>query len=89
MLARIVCFPLNLNPALTYGSKSVPEIQMDFFIPKIFVSLFPPELKDFHEHRRLTFPDYTIYLCFGQCFSAAKPKESKLILVKVRKKKPL
>ncbi|XP_077177488.1 interferon regulatory factor 7 isoform X2 [Paroedura picta] len=44
---------------------------------------FWQELKDFHEHRRSTSPDYTIYLCFGQCFSAAKSKESKLILVKL------
>nr|XP_056706864.1 LOW QUALITY PROTEIN: interferon regulatory factor 7 [Euleptes europaea] len=44
---------------------------------------FYQELKDFHEHRRPTSPDYTIYLCFGQRFFAAKPKESKLILVKL------
>ncbi|XP_015274366.1 PREDICTED: interferon regulatory factor 3-like [Gekko japonicus] len=44
---------------------------------------FCQELKDFHENRRVTSPDYTIYLCFGQRFSAAKPKESKLILVKL------
>ncbi|XP_054828167.1 interferon regulatory factor 7 [Eublepharis macularius] len=44
---------------------------------------FFQELKDFHENRRSTSPDYTIYLCFGQCFSAARPKESKLILVKL------
>ncbi|XP_062973143.1 interferon regulatory factor 7 isoform X2 [Elgaria multicarinata webbii] len=43
---------------------------------------FVQELKDFRESRRSS-PDYTIYLCFGQCFSAAKPKESKLILVKL------
>ncbi|XP_029438615.1 interferon regulatory factor 7 isoform X2 [Rhinatrema bivittatum] len=28
-------------------------------------------------------PDYTLYLCFGQCFSEQKPKEKKLILVKI------
>ncbi|XP_060117930.1 interferon regulatory factor 7 [Heteronotia binoei] len=44
---------------------------------------FLQELKDFHENRRSTSPDYTIYLCFGQCFSAARPKENKLILVKL------
>ncbi|XP_053143643.1 interferon regulatory factor 7 isoform X2 [Hemicordylus capensis] len=44
---------------------------------------FDQELRDFHEGRRQSSPDYTIYLCFGQHFSAAKPKEKKLILVKL------
>ncbi|XP_048343067.1 interferon regulatory factor 7 isoform X2 [Sphaerodactylus townsendi] len=48
---------------------------------------FWQELKDFHENRRKISPDYTIYLCFGQCISAAKPKESLLILVKLVPKK--
>uniref|UniRef100_A0A8C0HFR5 Interferon regulatory factor 7 n=1 Tax=Chelonoidis abingdonii TaxID=106734 RepID=A0A8C0HFR5_CHEAB len=41
------------------------------------------ELKDFKEHQRAASPDFTIYLCFGQCFSKSKPKESMLILVKL------
>ncbi|XP_060625427.2 interferon regulatory factor 7 [Anolis sagrei] len=40
-------------------------------------------LRQFCEGQRSSSPDYTIYLCFGQRFSAAKPKESKLILVKL------
>ncbi|KYO41543.1 interferon regulatory factor 7 [Alligator mississippiensis] len=44
---------------------------------------FWEELKDFHEHRRECSPDFTIYLCFGQCFSETRAKETKLILVKL------
>ncbi|KAF2977187.1 hypothetical protein EK904_007973, partial [Melospiza melodia maxima] len=40
------------------------------------------ELRDFRNGQRRRSPDFTIYLCFGQAFSNAKPKESKLILVK-------
>ncbi|XP_008106770.1 interferon regulatory factor 7 isoform X3 [Anolis carolinensis] len=40
-------------------------------------------LQQFYDGQRSSCPDYTIYLCFGQRFSAAKPKESKLILVKL------
>ncbi|XP_075282356.1 interferon regulatory factor 7 isoform X2 [Opisthocomus hoazin] len=41
------------------------------------------ELRDFRNGQRQRSPDFTIYLCFGQSFSKAKPKESKLILVKL------
>ncbi|XP_058663101.1 interferon regulatory factor 7 isoform X4 [Ammospiza caudacuta] len=41
------------------------------------------ELRDFRNGQRRRSPDFTIYLCFGQAFSNAKPKESKLILVKL------
>ncbi|KAJ6664994.1 hypothetical protein lerEdw1_005225 [Lerista edwardsae] len=44
---------------------------------------FFQELNDFRMNRGGSSPDYTIYLCFGQCFSTAKSKESKLILVKL------
>ncbi|XP_039392740.1 interferon regulatory factor 7 isoform X1 [Mauremys reevesii] len=44
--------------------------------------VFSKELKDFKEQRAAS-PDFTIYLCFGQCFSKTKPKESMLILVKL------
>ncbi|XP_059681695.1 interferon regulatory factor 7 [Gavia stellata] len=44
---------------------------------------FCTELRDFRNGRRQQSPDFTIYLCFGQSFSKAKPKESKLILVKL------
>ncbi|XP_065492257.1 interferon regulatory factor 7 isoform X2 [Caloenas nicobarica] len=40
-------------------------------------------LRDFRNRQRKRSPDFTIYLCFGQSFSKAKPKESKLILVKL------
>ncbi|XP_030805648.1 interferon regulatory factor 7 isoform X2 [Camarhynchus parvulus] len=41
------------------------------------------ELRDFRNGQRRRSPDFTIYLCFGQAFSKTKPKESKLILVKL------
>ncbi|KAM3854594.1 interferon regulatory factor 7 isoform 2-T2 [Vipera latastei] len=44
---------------------------------------FIQELTEFRDGQRRSSPDYTIYLCFGQRFTAAKPKESKLILVKL------
>uniref|UniRef100_A0A8C5TI82 Interferon regulatory factor 7 n=1 Tax=Malurus cyaneus samueli TaxID=2593467 RepID=A0A8C5TI82_9PASS len=44
---------------------------------------FCTELRDFRNGQRRRSPDFTIYLCFGQAFSKAKPKESKLILVKL------
>ncbi|XP_025914875.1 interferon regulatory factor 7 [Apteryx rowi] len=44
---------------------------------------FCTELRDFRDYRRERSPDFTIFLCFGQRFSKAKPKESKLILVKL------
>ncbi|NXT95075.1 IRF3 factor, partial [Anhinga rufa] len=46
-------------------------------------SEFCTELRDFRNGQRQHSPDFTIYLCFGQSFSKAKPKESKLILVKL------
>ncbi|XP_066466759.1 interferon regulatory factor 7 isoform X2 [Tiliqua scincoides] len=61
-------------------SRLLPRIEeTEIFNYRIFFT----ELKDFFENRRSSSPDYTIYLCFGQCFSSAKPKESKLILVKL------
>ncbi|KFP31281.1 Interferon regulatory factor 3, partial [Colius striatus] len=44
---------------------------------------FCTELRRFRNGQRQQSPDFTIYLCFGQCLSNAKPKESKLILVKL------
>ncbi|XP_051476485.1 interferon regulatory factor 7 [Apus apus] len=44
---------------------------------------FCSELRDFRNRQRQQSPDFTIYLCFGQSFSKAKSKESKLILVKL------
>ncbi|KAJ7344318.1 hypothetical protein JRQ81_000268 [Phrynocephalus forsythii] len=44
---------------------------------------FLTELRTFMNGQIHSFPDYTIYLCFGQRLSASKPKESKLILVKL------
>ncbi|KAM6322056.1 LOW QUALITY PROTEIN: interferon regulatory factor 7 [Podargus strigoides] len=46
-------------------------------------NVFCTELRDFRNGQRQRSPDFTIYLCFGQCFSRAKPKESRLILVKL------
>nr|XP_020639822.1 interferon regulatory factor 7 [Pogona vitticeps]XP_020639823.1 interferon regulatory factor 7 [Pogona vitticeps]XP_020639824.1 interferon regulatory factor 7 [Pogona vitticeps]XP_020639825.1 interferon regulatory factor 7 [Pogona vitticeps] len=44
---------------------------------------FLQELKKFMSGQIRSSPDYTIYLCFGQRLSASKPKDSKLILVKL------
>ncbi|XP_070788765.1 interferon regulatory factor 7 isoform X1 [Pituophis catenifer annectens] len=44
---------------------------------------FYRELVEFRDGQRRSSPDYTIYLCFGQRFTAAKPKKSKLILVEL------
>ncbi|KAJ7398470.1 Interferon regulatory factor 3 [Pitangus sulphuratus] len=44
---------------------------------------FSTELRDFRNRQRRRSPDFTIYLCFGQAFSKTKPKETKLILVKL------
>ncbi|XP_027760428.1 interferon regulatory factor 7 [Empidonax traillii] len=44
---------------------------------------FSTELRDFRNRQRRRSPDFTIYLCFGQAFSKRKPKETKLILVKL------
>ncbi|XP_010400558.1 interferon regulatory factor 7 isoform X1 [Corvus cornix cornix] len=44
---------------------------------------FCTELRDFRNGQRQRSPDFTIYLCFGQAFSKDRPKESKLILVKL------
>nr|XP_006124947.2 interferon regulatory factor 7 [Pelodiscus sinensis] len=45
--------------------------------------VFLQELLDFKKQQRAASPDFTIYLCFGQCFSKSKPKETLLILVKL------
>ncbi|XP_033918000.1 interferon regulatory factor 7 isoform X1 [Melopsittacus undulatus] len=44
---------------------------------------FCTELREFRTDKRKQSPDFTIYLCFGQSLSVAKPKESKLVLVKL------
>ncbi|XP_065611191.1 interferon regulatory factor 7 isoform X1 [Cyrtonyx montezumae] len=46
-------------------------------------SVFCTELRDFRDRHRERSPDFTIFLCFGQCFSKKSSKESKLILVKL------
>ncbi|XP_014729051.1 PREDICTED: interferon regulatory factor 7 isoform X3 [Sturnus vulgaris] len=61
-------------PNLLYRNQETPIF--DF-------SEFRTELIDFYNGQRRRSPDFTIYLCFGQAFSKDKPKESKLILVKL------
>uniref|UniRef100_A0A8C4V2H2 IRF tryptophan pentad repeat domain-containing protein n=1 Tax=Falco tinnunculus TaxID=100819 RepID=A0A8C4V2H2_FALTI len=52
-------------------------------IPIFDFNKFCTELRDFRNGQRKRSPDFTIYLCFGQSFSRARPKESRLILVKL------
>ncbi|NXG66924.1 IRF3 factor, partial [Hemiprocne comata] len=61
-------------PNLLYRDQETPIFDFNEFCS---------ELRDFRNRQRQQSPDFTIYLCFGQCFSKAKPKESKLILVKL------
>ncbi|XP_054246701.1 interferon regulatory factor 7 [Indicator indicator] len=46
-------------------------------------SCFCTELSAFRSSQRKQSPDFIIYFCFGQCFSKARGKESRLILVKL------
>ncbi|XP_060132511.1 interferon regulatory factor 7 isoform X3 [Zootoca vivipara] len=55
------------------------EVDTDIFNYERFCQ----ELVAFRDGQRSSSPDYTIYLCFGQSFAGDKPKESKLILVKL------
>ncbi|XP_054491294.2 interferon regulatory factor 7 isoform X2 [Agelaius phoeniceus] len=61
-------------PNLLYRDQETPIFDFNKFCT---------ELRDFRNGQRRRSPDFTIYLCFGQAFSKAKPKESKLILVKL------
>ncbi|NXL66881.1 IRF3 factor, partial [Chordeiles acutipennis] len=61
-------------PNLLYRDQETPIFDFNGFCT---------ELRDFRNGQRQRSPDFTIYLCFGQSFSKAKPKESKLILVKL------
>ncbi|XP_018862540.2 interferon regulatory factor 7 isoform X2 [Parus major] len=61
-------------PNLLYRDQETPIFDFNEFCT---------ELRDFRNGQRRRSPDFTIYLCFGQAFSKTKPKESKLILVKL------
>ncbi|XP_071617694.1 interferon regulatory factor 7 isoform X2 [Heliangelus exortis] len=61
-------------PNLLCRDKETPIFDFDEFCT---------ELRDFRNSQRKQSPDFTIYLCFGQSFSSSKPKESKLVLVKL------
>ncbi|XP_075784387.1 interferon regulatory factor 7 isoform X1 [Pelodiscus sinensis] len=67
---------LAQNPEL----KPLPrDMETEIFDYDVFLQ----ELLDFKKQQRAASPDFTIYLCFGQCFSKSKPKETLLILVKL------
>ncbi|XP_005046924.1 PREDICTED: interferon regulatory factor 7 isoform X2 [Ficedula albicollis] len=73
-----------LSQQLEGGEEPPPNLLCrDQETPIFDFNEFCTELWDFHIGQRRRSPDFTIYLCFGQAFSKAKPKESKLILVKL------
>ncbi|XP_069079183.1 interferon regulatory factor 3-like [Pleurodeles waltl] len=55
--------------------REIPERIFDF-------NTFWTELREYRQQTRRASPDYSIYLCFGQWLTE-KPKEKKLILVKI------
>ncbi|XP_015677366.1 uncharacterized protein LOC107292762 [Protobothrops mucrosquamatus] len=68
------------NPSQDPPHKLLPRnVETEIFNYEQFIQ----ELHEFRNGQRRSSPDYTIYLCFGQRFTAARPKESKLILVKL------
>ncbi|KAK9410129.1 interferon regulatory factor 7 [Crotalus adamanteus] len=68
------------NPSQDPPRKLLPRnVETEIFNYEQFLQ----ELTEFRNGQRGSSPDYTIYLCFGQRFTAARPKESKLILVKL------
>ncbi|KAM7041755.1 interferon regulatory factor 7 isoform 2-T2 [Acridotheres tristis] len=73
-----------LSQQLEGGEEPPPNLLCrDQETPIFDFSEFCTELIDFYNGQRRRSPDFTIYLCFGQAFSKDKPKESKLILVKL------
>ncbi|KAI1237984.1 hypothetical protein IHE44_0014084 [Lamprotornis superbus] len=73
-----------LSQQLEGGEEPPPNLLCrDQETPIFDFSEFCTELVDFYNGQRRRSPDFTIYLCFGQAFSKDKPKESKLILVKL------
>lgn len=55
--------------------REIPESIFDF-------NTFWTELREYRQQTRRASPDYSLYLCFGQWLTE-KPKEKKLILVKI------
>lgn len=72
-----------LSQQLDNGKPPPNLLCRDEETPIFDFNVFCTELRDFRDSRRERSPDFTIFLCFGQCFSNCKPKESKLILVKL------
>ncbi|XP_040414935.1 interferon regulatory factor 7 isoform X4 [Cygnus olor] len=72
-----------LSQQLDNGKPPPNLLCRDQETPIFDFNVFCTELRDFRDNRRERSPDFTIFLCFGQCFSNCKPKESKLILVKL------
>ncbi|KAI6068461.1 Interferon regulatory factor 7 [Aix galericulata] len=72
-----------LSQQLDNGNPPPNLLCRDQETPIFDFHVFCTDLRDFRDNRRERSPDFTIFLCFGQCFSNCKPKESKLILVKL------
>ncbi|XP_033909902.3 interferon regulatory factor 3-like [Acipenser ruthenus] len=78
----------RLDKCHVYTAHNTPVIEEPSKLPnnrEVELFSFQKYLKDlfdFKENKRGS-PDYTIYLCFGEKFPDGKPKETKLILVKV------
>lgn len=60
-----------------------PECLQKEVATEIFnFNTFLRELEEYYQGRGRS-PDFTIYMCFGQQFTVKKPKEEKLVLVKI------
>ncbi|XP_041132443.1 interferon regulatory factor 3-like [Polyodon spathula] len=78
----------RLDKCHVYTAHNVPVIEEPSKLPNnrevelLSFQKYIKDLIDFKENKRGS-PDYTIYLCFGEKFPDGKPKDTKLILVKV------
>ncbi|OXB73796.1 UNVERIFIED_CONTAM: hypothetical protein H355_010342 [Colinus virginianus] len=72
-----------LSQQLESGEPPQNELQRNEEMAIFDFNVFCTELRDFRDRHRERSPDFTIFLCFGQCFSTRSSKESKLVLVKL------
>ncbi|KAJ1178756.1 hypothetical protein NDU88_003998 [Pleurodeles waltl] len=76
-------FWASANHLARLESSPDPECLPKKVATEIFnFNTFLRELEEYYQGRSRS-PDFTIYMCFGQQFSVKKPKEEKLVLVKI------